>query len=243
MQHFLQRVEDLRAVAQRLRRSRRADRQDHEFLDVDAVVRVRAAVDDVHHRHRHDLAARAAERGGTGSCRCARAAAWAAASDTASSALAPSRALVSVPSSSIIVASRPAWSIDVVAEQRVAELAVDVGDGLAARPCRGSASCRRRAARRLRACRWMRPRAPRRGPARRLRPKTSASTVGLPRESMISRALMSTILVIASIPRRAADFTAPVNFQHDLEQRAHAVERPGVGAVRQRLRRDRGGFP
>ena len=52
VQHLLQRVEDLRAVAQRLAKRRRADRQDHEFLDVDAVVGVRAAVDDVHHRHR-----------------------------------------------------------------------------------------------------------------------------------------------------------------------------------------------
>ena len=33
---------------------------------------------------------------------------------------------------------------------------------------------------------------------------TSASSVGLPRESMISRALMSTIRVIGSIPRKAA---------------------------------------
>jgi hypothetical protein len=30
-----------------------ADRHDHEFLDVQAVVGVLAAVDDVHHRHRH----------------------------------------------------------------------------------------------------------------------------------------------------------------------------------------------
>ena len=30
---------------------RRADRHDHEFLEVDAAVGVRAAVEDVHHRH------------------------------------------------------------------------------------------------------------------------------------------------------------------------------------------------
>ncbi len=46
-------MEDLRAVAQRLGEARRAHRHDHEFLDVDAVVGMRAAVDDVHHRHRH----------------------------------------------------------------------------------------------------------------------------------------------------------------------------------------------
>ena len=33
---------------------RRADRDDHELLEVHVVVRVRAAVDDVHHRHRQD---------------------------------------------------------------------------------------------------------------------------------------------------------------------------------------------
>ena len=47
-------MEHLRAVAQRLRQGRRAQRQNHEFLYVDAVVRVRAAVDDVHLRHRQD---------------------------------------------------------------------------------------------------------------------------------------------------------------------------------------------
>jgi hypothetical protein len=31
---------------------RRADRHDHEFLDVDRIVGMGAAVDDVHHRHR-----------------------------------------------------------------------------------------------------------------------------------------------------------------------------------------------
>ena len=48
-QQLLQRMEDLGAVAQRLAEARRADRQDHELLDVEAVVGVRAAVDDVHH--------------------------------------------------------------------------------------------------------------------------------------------------------------------------------------------------
>jgi hypothetical protein len=61
VQDLLQRVEDLRAVAQRLAQRRRADRQDHEFLDVEAVVGVRAAVDDVHHRHRHHRLALAPE--------------------------------------------------------------------------------------------------------------------------------------------------------------------------------------
>ena len=52
VQHLLQGVEHLGAVAHRLGEGRRADGQNHEFLDVDAVIGVRAAVDDVHHRHR-----------------------------------------------------------------------------------------------------------------------------------------------------------------------------------------------
>src|SRR6185312_11829305 len=52
-ENLLQVMEDLGAVAQRLAEARSADRQDHELLDVEAVVGMRAAVDDVHHRHRH----------------------------------------------------------------------------------------------------------------------------------------------------------------------------------------------
>jgi hypothetical protein len=53
-EQLLQGVEHLCPVAQRLAEARRADRQDHELLHVEAVVGVRAAVDDVHLRHRHD---------------------------------------------------------------------------------------------------------------------------------------------------------------------------------------------
>ena len=52
LQHRLQRVEDLGAGAQRFGERIEADRQHHEFLQVDVVVGMRAAVDDVHHRHR-----------------------------------------------------------------------------------------------------------------------------------------------------------------------------------------------
>ena len=53
VEQFLQRVENLRAAAQRIAKARRADRHDHEFLQVERVVGVRAAVDHVDHRHRH----------------------------------------------------------------------------------------------------------------------------------------------------------------------------------------------
>ena len=61
LERRLQRVEDLGARAQRLGEGRRADRDDHELLEVDVVVRVRAAVEDVHHRHRQDVRRLAAE--------------------------------------------------------------------------------------------------------------------------------------------------------------------------------------
>ncbi len=55
---LLQRVEDLRShphgVGQRLR----ADRHDHEFLEVDGIVGMFATIDDVHHRHRQHMGIR-----------------------------------------------------------------------------------------------------------------------------------------------------------------------------------------
>ena len=61
LQHGLQRVVDLRAPAQRLLEGVRADRGDHELLAVHPGVGVRAAVDDVHHRHRQDVRVRPAD--------------------------------------------------------------------------------------------------------------------------------------------------------------------------------------
>ncbi len=50
---FLERVENFGAVAHRFRECRRADRHDHDFLQIEIVICVRATVDHVHHRHRH----------------------------------------------------------------------------------------------------------------------------------------------------------------------------------------------
>ena len=61
VQVLLEVVEDLGAHAQRLGEARRADRDDHELLEVDRVVGVRAAVEDVHHRHGQDARRLAAE--------------------------------------------------------------------------------------------------------------------------------------------------------------------------------------
>ena len=51
----LQGVEDLHSDAEALREARRPHRHDHELLEVDLVVGVRAAVQHVHHRHRQHV--------------------------------------------------------------------------------------------------------------------------------------------------------------------------------------------
>ncbi len=60
LEHRLEVMEDFGAHAQRIGKGLGADRLDHEFLDVDVVVGMLAAVDDVHHRHRHGVLARRA---------------------------------------------------------------------------------------------------------------------------------------------------------------------------------------
>ena len=46
-------MEHLGALLQRMTEALGADRQDHELLDIETVVGMRAAVDEIHHRHRH----------------------------------------------------------------------------------------------------------------------------------------------------------------------------------------------
>jgi hypothetical protein len=61
LQHRLQRVVALDSRAERPVEGVEPDGGDHEFLNVDVVVRVRAAVQDVHERHGEQLGVRAAE--------------------------------------------------------------------------------------------------------------------------------------------------------------------------------------
>ena len=51
LQHLLQGMEDLGAHAQTVGKCFRSNGHDHEFLDVNLVVRVRTSVEDVHHRN------------------------------------------------------------------------------------------------------------------------------------------------------------------------------------------------
>ncbi|MNE05923.1 hypothetical protein D3C80_984970 [compost metagenome] len=61
LQRLLQRVEDFSPHAQGVREAVSAGRQDHELLNVDRIVSVSAAVDDVHHRGRQDAGRDAAD--------------------------------------------------------------------------------------------------------------------------------------------------------------------------------------
>jgi len=104
MQALLEGVEDFGTDADGIGNAGGAHRHDHEFLEVDGVVGMFAAIDDVHHRHRQDMGRDAAdiaiER------QTARiAAALATASETPRMALAPRLPLFSEPSSAIIAAS------------------------------------------------------------------------------------------------------------------------------------------
>ncbi len=54
-------MKGLGAPAHGVRERRRADRHDHELLEVDRIVGVGAAVDDIHHRGRQDARRRAAD--------------------------------------------------------------------------------------------------------------------------------------------------------------------------------------
>ena len=54
VQRLLECLEYLDTHAQPFGKARRADRHDHEFLEVDGVVGMHAAIDDVHHRDRQE---------------------------------------------------------------------------------------------------------------------------------------------------------------------------------------------
>ena len=47
-------MKNFRAITQRFRKSRRATRHNHEFLKINRGVRMSAAVQDIHHRHRQN---------------------------------------------------------------------------------------------------------------------------------------------------------------------------------------------
>ena len=60
-QNDFQRMVNIGAHAQAFGEGFRADRHDHEFLNIDVVIRVHAAVQNIHHRHGHFAGVDAAE--------------------------------------------------------------------------------------------------------------------------------------------------------------------------------------
>ena len=146
--------------AQRFGEGRAAERHDHELLEVDAAVGVGAAVQDVHHRHRQHRAAvlRPVQLREVHVERHAR-------RPPPPRAPAPSTRRAArwrrgVPCSSRAVELRSSRVdgalVRVAPGQRLRDLAVDVARPPWLRPCRDSASCRRRAARAPRAGPWTR---------------------------------------------------------------------------------------
>jgi hypothetical protein len=187
VQRLLEVVVDLGAHPQAVAQGRRARRDDHELLEVDAVVGVRAAVEHVHHRHRQHVARRRRRGSATaaGAPRPPRRARPPA--RRRGSAFAPRRDLFGVPSRLDELGVQAALVEHVDPAIAPAISGVDVADGLRdalAHP--GVAS--RRAARSPRTRpstrRWARRRAPSRRSAGRSRPRRS----GLPRLSRIWRA-------------------------------------------------------
>ena len=61
VQHLLEVMENFDAGSQAVAERVKTEREDHEFLEVDAVVGVRSTVDDVHHRSRQPIRSDAAE--------------------------------------------------------------------------------------------------------------------------------------------------------------------------------------
>ena len=166
---------------------RRAHRHDHELLHVDVVVGMRAAVDDVHHRHRQRAGAVAAQVAGRAAARPTRPPPWPGQRD-GQDGVGPQPRLVRravqldhQPVDGRLVGRRSAR------RSASGDLAVDVRHGLAARPCRRSA--RASPSRSSRASCEPGGGAGRhdgRAAARRQTASTSTATVGLPRESRIS---------------------------------------------------------
>ncbi len=164
---------------------------------------MRAAVDDVHHRHGQTRRADCRRGSFHSGSLVAAATACAFASETPSSAFAPSLPLFGVPSSAISFCVEARLIRGVEALERAGDRAVDVRDRLGHALADDSASCRHRAARPLRASRSRHRSAQRRGRMRRPSSVTSASSVGLPRESRISRAWTLVILVMSGGPRES----------------------------------------
>ena len=158
-------VEDLGDHADALGEALGSDGHDHEFLEVDLVVGVLAAVDDVGHRHGQDAGVGAADVAVERQPVRERRRPWRRPGETPRIALAPSLPLFG----GAVGGDQRAVEADLVAgvaaDDDLGQGSVDVRDGLGHALAAGSASCRRREARPLRECPCWPPRGPRPGRA------------------------------------------------------------------------------
>ena len=190
-------VEDPRSAAKTSAPARRRlgerggpDRGDHELLEVGRVDGVLAAVEDVEERDRQRRSRRPRRGSGRAAGRARPRPRGRRRARRPRIAFAPRLPLFGVPSSAMSAASIAGLVGGVLALERRRDRVDDVGDGVEDALAAEAAPCRRRGARPPRGRRSRRPTARRPGrPSRRSR-TTSTSTVGLPRESRISRASM-----------------------------------------------------
>ena len=162
MQHALEGMVDLGAPTQALGKARGAHRHDHELLEVDVIVGMHAAVEDVHHRCGQQmsvdaaqvLAQRQASRLGSGAGNGQR---------HAQDGVGAELGLVGGTIRSDQRGIDGALIEGIEAHDGIGALVVDVLDGLRKRPCPGSGPCRHRAARRPQRRRSKHPKAPLRG--------------------------------------------------------------------------------
>ena len=195
LERALERMEGLRAPAHGVGEGRRADRQDHELLEVDRIVGMDAAIDDIHHRRRQDARRRSADiaverqagRFGRGLGDRER---------HAEDGVGPEPRLVgrAVEGDHRLVDLELVLRLE--AGDRVENVAIDRFDRLQHALAADSGPCRRRAVRPPRACPVEAPDGTAARPIEPSSSTTSTSTVGLPRLSRISRATMFTMAVM-----------------------------------------------
>ncbi len=188
LQHGFQIVEDFDAPAQRFVKIRRAERHHHEFLHVDGIIGVRAAVENVHHRNGKDVGrgvARIAreifvERLACGSGGGARGG-HRDGEDGVSAEFRFVRRAVGFDHAAI----ERALIGGVQTGDGLRDFGVDVADGFQHALAEIVRLVAVAQVRWLRARRWKRRKEPRARPSAPPSRRTSASTVGLPRESII----------------------------------------------------------
>ena len=196
MQDAAQRVVRLGAPPERLGEARRTDGSEHELLEVDVGVGMGSAVEDVHQREREHVCVRATDVAIEGQltlgCRGLR-----------DGQRDPEDRVGAEPRLGVGAVELDQRRVEAAlierldTDDRFGDLVVDVGDRVLD-PLASEALAAVAAARPLRGRRCWPRSAPRPGPVAPEASSTSTSTVGLPRESRISRPVTSTMMLTAA---------------------------------------------